>query len=123
MSINGRSHDRFRMTNKTHTDRVVYSSKHGNEDSVEFFMYAEPGQVEKWRKDKTIPLIDVLQSFQVFESNTKSPQGIVMKPSNTQLMEAFGTTNETEIATLILEKGKISHMKQSTNSKGFVHPS
>jgi ribosome maturation protein Sdo1 len=107
---------------KTKSVRVVYSSKHGNEDSEEFFMYAEPGMVEKWKKDSTIPLVDVLQSFQVFSSNTKSPQGIAQRPSKAHLEDAFGTVDQTEIATKILMNGKTSVVTESTNSKGFIHP-
>jgi ribosome maturation protein Sdo1 len=78
--------------------------------------------VEKYKKDPSIALINVLQSFQVFQSNTHSPQGIVLKPSKEHLKQAFGTTDENEIAKTILTQGRVSALKESTHSKGYIHP-
>lgn len=37
--------------------KVVYKS----DNDQEFFVFTNPGEVSKWRKDKSIPLVDVVQ--------------------------------------------------------------
>jgi ribosome maturation protein Sdo1 len=50
------------------SDKIVLHQK----DS-EFFVYAEPHKVEQWRKDKSIPLVDVVQAFNIYEGSGNKP--------------------------------------------------
>ncbi|KAI8898451.1 hypothetical protein BC833DRAFT_516283, partial [Globomyces pollinis-pini] len=73
--------------------------------------------------DKTIPIVEVVQAFQIFEVDNKSSQGIAMRPSKADLANAFGTEDEHLIVEKILMEGKIVHSKEgfsSVGSKGFM---
>lgn len=67
------------MTLGTSTEqaiKIVYKSP-----DQEFFIVANPGAAEKWRKDKTIPLIEVVQSFDVLTTVNKGNTGEAIRPS------------------------------------------
>jgi ribosome maturation protein Sdo1 len=61
-------------------------------------------------------------AFQIFESQSRSAQGIIVKPSKARLLEAFGTDDETKIATTILTEGRVEAVKESVGAKGYTHP-
>ncbi|CAG8565675.1 3626_t:CDS:2 [Ambispora gerdemannii] len=71
--------------------------------------------VMKWRKDKTIPLADVIQTFDVYEITNGGNEGIAGRPSKQRLENAFGTSNLDEVIEQILEHGTIHHVY---NGKG-----
>ncbi|KAJ3064112.1 hypothetical protein HDU98_000160, partial [Podochytrium sp. JEL0797] len=64
----------------------------------------------KWRADKSIPLVDVLESFEVFQSDTKGPTGIQHAASKSEMKNAFGSEDVTTVLQQILEKGKATDM-------------
>ncbi|CAG8624097.1 2146_t:CDS:2 [Acaulospora morrowiae] len=84
--------------------RVVYKNKEKSSD--EFVIFANPNMIEKWREDKTIPIIDVVQSFQIFEYHG-GHTGHASQPTASQLSTMFDTTDKTEIIKEILENGVI----------------
>ncbi|CAG8624384.1 6853_t:CDS:2 [Ambispora leptoticha] len=67
-------------------------------------------QVMKWRKDKTIPLADVIQTFDVYEITNGGNEGIAGRPSKQRLENTFGTSNLDEVIEQILEQGTIHHV-------------
>jgi len=76
-----------------------------------------PEQLKKWKDgDTTIPLVEVVDSFEVFHSNT-GPQGILGKASNQQMETDFGTKKAEEVVKIILEKGKLQ-VGDGINSTG-----
>jgi ribosome maturation protein Sdo1 len=81
--------------------KVIYKS-----GETEFFVIANPGMVCKWRKDKTIPLIDVVQNFDIHTTTTGSNTGEAIHPSNGMLESAFGTTNKDDIVKKIVNEGE-----------------
>ncbi|CAG8635765.1 16949_t:CDS:2 [Cetraspora pellucida] len=84
--------------------RVTFKSTDGGRE--EFFIFADPDMVLKWRKDKTIPLVDVVQFFEVYNGGK---EGIAGHPSNQKLENTFGTTNDMEIIQQILQNGTVHH--------------
>ncbi|EGF79815.1 hypothetical protein BATDEDRAFT_89467 [Batrachochytrium dendrobatidis JAM81] len=99
------------------SDRVVFEGGGGKES---FFVYVEPDMVDKWRKDKSIPLVEVVQAFTIFEVDNGGNHGIAIKPSKSSL-HAFGTEDETVIVTRILNDGRLVHGHQGpASSKGYV---
>lgn len=60
-------------------DRVRFHGK-----STKFFVLAHPGMVTKWRNDKTIPLVDVVEIFKVYE-DTAQVAGAYSEASHSQL--------------------------------------
>ncbi|KAJ3310335.1 putative aarF domain-containing protein kinase 1 [Boothiomyces sp. JEL0838] len=70
--------------------------------------------------DKSIPLVEVVQAFQIFESDNHSNQGIAMKPNKATLSNAFGTEDENKIIEKILSEGKVMHTVNNGGSKGYV---
>ncbi|KAF7725559.1 hypothetical protein EC973_009514 [Apophysomyces ossiformis] len=85
--------------------KVIYKT---NND--EYFVVANPGMVCKWRKDKTIPLIDVVQSFDVLTTASGGNTGQTVRPSKGSLESTFGTSNVDDIVRKIVEEGVEKNM-------------
>ncbi|KAI9023724.1 ribosome maturation protein [Phycomyces nitens] len=71
----------------------------------EFFVISSPGMAAKWRKDQSIPLIDVVQTFDVFTTSSGSITGEYIRPSKGTLESAFGTDNVDTIIKKIVAEG------------------
>ncbi|CEP18612.1 hypothetical protein [Parasitella parasitica] len=82
--------------------KVVYKGA----DGTEFFVIANEGMVSKWKKDKTIPLVDVVQNFDVFTSSTGSNTGEYIRPSTGILEGTFKTANNDDIVKKIISEGE-----------------
>ncbi|EGG07185.1 uncharacterized protein MELLADRAFT_86012 [Melampsora larici-populina 98AG31] len=64
---------------------------------------------KKWlgtEGDKSIPLVEIVDSFDVFHSG-QGAQGLLNRPSKQELETVFGTSNDTEVITIVLEKGRL----------------
>ncbi|KAF9226707.1 DUF1960-domain-containing protein [Gyrodon lividus] len=84
--------------------KVVY--KPDTQSTDEFIMIVNPAEYRKWKAgDSTIPLAEVVDSFEVFHS-TQGAQGYFGRPSKQQLDNTFGTSKDIEVAKILLEKGK-----------------
>jgi ribosome maturation protein Sdo1 len=55
-------------------------------------MVDSPEAVTKYRKDSTIPLVDVVNSFEVFVTNKHGAQGVMDRASKSQLENEFNTS-------------------------------
>jgi hypothetical protein len=108
--------------------KMHYKGLNTGDDYLIYIASAELAR--EWKKDKTIPLVDVLDGFFVFVShkyvapNASHPrvllnlrrqgaQGILDRASNAQLEGEFGTHKIEEVAQIILEKGQVIQNKVS----------
>ncbi|ORY85349.1 ribosome maturation protein [Leucosporidium creatinivorum] len=87
------------------TTKAVY--KPDSQSTDEFIVVVQDeSAAQRWiGGDKTIPLVSIVDSFDVFHSGQGS-QGILQRPSKQELETVFGTHNDTEIVETILTKGK-----------------
>jgi len=69
-----------------------------------FHVLAHPGMTEKWRKDRSVPLIDVVTLFSVFRGTHGADPFHAAKG---ELEGYFGSSKEEEVIKQILEKGVI----------------
>jgi len=69
--------------------------------------------VKKWKEDKSTPLVDVMNSFDIFHTNKHGAQGELNRASNALLENEFGTKNEDDVVKAILEKGDVQESKGS----------
>ena len=100
------------------TVRVFYSDKQKGHD--QFFVYAHEDMIHKWRKgthalmphniDKTIPLVDVVDSFEIFDVTNGGATGKAVRPTLSALSNTFQTSDINEIIPKILETGKIMNI-------------
>ena len=58
-------------------------------------------------QDKSIPLVDVVDSFDVFDVANGGASGKALRPTHSALSNTFGTSDVNHIITKILESGKI----------------
>ncbi|CAO1630172.1 unnamed protein product [Parajaminaea phylloscopi] len=87
-----------------------------NATDIYHVIVADGPTYDKWKGgDKTIPLTDVVDSFQVF-STTQGAQGIMGHPSKQQLENDFGTHKDVDVVTQILEKGDL---QSATHKDGY----
>ncbi|EJF62377.1 ribosome maturation protein [Dichomitus squalens] len=84
--------------------KIVY--KPSVEAHEEYIVIVNPQEYQRWKEGgMTIPLAEVVDSFDVFWSN-QGAQGILGRPSKQQLENDFGTSKDVDVVTEILNKGK-----------------
>ncbi|KAI9032175.1 ribosome maturation protein [Hyaloraphidium curvatum] len=94
-------------------EHVVYTPKQteGKEGELPLFeVITNSGMAAKWRKDKSVPLVDVVQRFDVYEHRAGGAEGVGQRPSKAVLEEFFGTSNTTDVIEFILTNGEIQPM-------------
>ncbi|KAK4054763.1 hypothetical protein OIV83_000687 [Microbotryomycetes sp. JL201] len=88
------------------TTKCVYKPDSMSTDEF-IIIVGDEDAAKKWLGgDKTIPLVEIVDSFEVFHSG-QGAQGLLARPSKQQLDAVFGTTKEDEIVQQILEKGRM----------------
>ncbi|KAF9057912.1 ribosome maturation protein [Panaeolus papilionaceus] len=84
--------------------KVIY--KPDNQSTHEYSVIVDPVEFKKWKAgDTTIPLVNVVESFQIYHS-TQGSQGLQHTPSKQQLDTDFGSHKDTEVVEIILKNGK-----------------
>lgn len=81
--------------------KVVYKI-----NDTEFLVIANAGMVSKYKADKSIPLVEVVESFDVFTIANGGNTGEAIRPAKGVLESAFNTTNEDEIVKTIIQNGE-----------------
>ncbi|KAM3066869.1 hypothetical protein ACMFMG_007014 [Clarireedia jacksonii] len=101
------------MRNSSET-KIHYKGKNEDED---FVVYVDSQQaVLDWKKDKSVPLTQVVGLFKVFVTHKHGAQGTLDEASKSQLANEFGDDKKQEdIIQLILEQGDIQ--KSSTSER------
>ncbi|GAD92954.1 conserved hypothetical protein [Paecilomyces variotii No. 5] len=83
--------------------RVFYKGK-----VDDFVIFVDDAQaLNNWRKDRTIPLAQVVSGWKIFVTHRHGAQGVLDTASNGSLESEFGTHNEDEVVKQILEKGEL----------------
>ncbi|ESK95054.1 duf1960 family protein [Moniliophthora roreri MCA 2997] len=92
--------------------KVIY--KPDSQSTDEYIIIVNPEEYNKWKDgDTTIPLADVVDSFQIFHSN-QGNQGILRHASKQQLENEFGSSKDIDVVQKMLERGKSQPGKIST---------
>jgi ribosome maturation protein Sdo1 len=76
------------------------------EHAATFFIMVDEDAYKKYQTDKSIPLAQVVDSFQVLRYE-HGRSGVVEKPSQREIEDVFGTKNDDEVVKMMLERGKI----------------
>ncbi|KAI5844010.1 ribosome maturation protein, partial [Morchella snyderi] len=85
----------------TQQTKVVYKGK--NDDFIVFI--DSIADLEKWKKDPSVPLAQVLNGWKVFCTHKQGAQGIMDEASKANLSDEFGTSVEEEVVKRILQGG------------------
>ncbi|KAL1960061.1 hypothetical protein VTO42DRAFT_233 [Malbranchea cinnamomea] len=95
--------------------KVIYR---GNSD--DFIVFVEDAAtVRQWKKDRTIPLSQVVNGYKIFITHRQGATGIHDEAGKAILQSEFGTTDEDKCISVILEKGEIqeSENKERNGSR------
>ncbi|KAK9371061.1 ribosome maturation protein [Lipomyces kononenkoae] len=88
--------------------KVFYRGK-----SHEFMVVVQsPQEYRRYKKDPSVPLVDVLNSFKVFVTRAGT-QGIIDEASRSMLENEFGTKDQNEIIQKVLRDGDFQEQKYS----------
>jgi ribosome maturation protein Sdo1 len=86
---------------------LVYTvHKSAGDHSTSFVLMVDEETYKKYKTDKSIPLAQVVDSFDILK-HVAGRSGLIEKPSKRELEDAFGTKDEDEIVKTILEKGSL----------------
>jgi len=84
----------------------------GKED--DFVVYVESSKiVADWKKNKSIPMTDVVNAFKIFVTHKHGAQGTFDTASKSTLENEFSTSNVDDVIKQILEKGDIQEAETS----------
>ncbi|KAF8427541.1 ribosome maturation protein [Tirmania nivea] len=90
------------------TTRVHYKGDHND-----FVIFAEsPEIVCRWKKDRSIPLMEVVDGFHIFTTRHQGAQGHLEEASHLALDSEFGTHNVDDVVRHILERGEVKEGKE-----------
>jgi len=67
--------------------------------------------VEKWRKDSSTPLVDVVDSYDIFVTHKHGAQGVLDRASHSQIENEFGSTKAEDAIEKILREGQVQQTK------------
>ncbi|KAJ9616284.1 hypothetical protein H2200_000001 [Cladophialophora chaetospira] len=83
----------------------------------DFIVFVESAEdVAKWKKDSSIPLAQVVNSFKIMVTHKQGAQGQLDEASNASLENEFGTKNEDEVIKKILTDGQAQTSEASERS-------
>ncbi|ORX90711.1 DUF1960-domain-containing protein [Basidiobolus meristosporus CBS 931.73] len=85
------------------SQQIVFTDK--EKSDLEFIVYINPDVYSKWKSDKSIPITEVVQSFNVYTTRGGGNTGVAETPSNQELDNVFGTSNDTAVVEHILKHG------------------
>lgn len=105
-------------------EKVIYIP-HGrvNEHPLTMVLMVDGEAFGKYKKDHSIPLAEVVDSFDVFKYENPGTAGLLNKPSYQELTDVFGTTDEYKIVEYMLENGTLSGHVRSSWETDFSLPS
>ncbi|KAK5945736.1 hypothetical protein PMZ80_002944 [Knufia obscura] len=86
------------------------------EDFIVFVESAE--DLKNWKGDRSIPLAQVVDSFQVFVTHKHGAQGTLDTASKATLENEFGTKKEEDAIIKILEKGDVQNAENQGTHNG-----
>ncbi|OBT67598.1 hypothetical protein VE03_03761 [Pseudogymnoascus sp. 23342-1-I1] len=93
----------------------LQSKVHFKGNTDDFLVFVEdPALLKKWRDDKTIALVEVVDAFKIFTTGKQGAQGELNTASKSQLENEFGTSKEDEVIKKILQEGSL----QETEAAG-----
>ncbi len=75
--------------------------------------------IQKYNKDSSTPLIDVVEAFTVFTVRTGGASGILDEASDLQLENEFGTKDTDSIIEKIIKNGDIKGVNKSLDKKHY----
>merc|ERR1711907_73962 len=95
--------------------KVTFKKDNGPSNANdEVFILAKEDEINKWQNDRTIPLVNVVESFEIWH-NTGSNE----KVSSDKLQEIFDTDDIDSAIQMILTQGKL-HGKPFGEKQGFI---
>ncbi|KJE88987.1 hypothetical protein CAOG_00551 [Capsaspora owczarzaki ATCC 30864] len=98
--------------------RVAFQS-HEKTGKDNYFVFVESSDaVNKWRKDKSVALVDVVMKHSVFV-HRGDVKGEASTPTKADLETVFGSSNETAAIEFILTNGKFEGGHESKHASGF----
>ncbi|KAK2737089.1 hypothetical protein FQN55_001301 [Onygenales sp. PD_40] len=83
--------------------KVFYRGE--NDDFIVFV--DDVATLKSWKKDRSIPLAEVVSGYKIFITHRQGAQGIHDGASKAMLHNEFGTNREDECIEKILERGDI----------------
>ncbi|KAK9246213.1 ribosome maturation protein [Lipomyces tetrasporus] len=75
-----------------------------------------PEEYRRYKKDPSIPLVDVVDSFKVFVTRKSGTQGIIDEASRAMLENEFGTRKPDQAIEKILRDGEFQEQKYTYKS-------
>ncbi|KAI9788523.1 MAG: hypothetical protein M1816_006863 [Peltula sp. TS41687] len=87
---------------------VAHTKVHYQGKEEDFIIFVDtPELVYEWRKDKSIPLAQVVSGWKIFITHKHGAQGVLDAAPNSTLENEFGTHKEEDVVKQILEKGAV----------------
>ena len=63
--------------------------------------------LKKYKQDPSVPLAEVVNSFEVLKYDNAGKSGTMSKPSKQEIEDVFGTSRDDEVVKFMLEHGQL----------------
>ncbi|MBW0496713.1 hypothetical protein O181_036428 [Austropuccinia psidii MF-1] len=94
------------MTKNVNLAKVIFKPNPNSTDEF-ICIISDRAAYENWfQGDKSIPLVEIVDSFDVFHTG-QGAQGLLQRPSKQELETVFETSNDVDVVTKVLEKGRL----------------
>lgn len=92
-------------------EQLVYTPtdlQTSQDNAPTFVVMVDDQMIKEYRKDKSIPLANVVESFEVFKyADGHGRSGKLMRPSKREIEDTFNTSNEDEVIEYIIANGEL----------------
>jgi len=79
----------------------------GDEHPHTFVLMVDSEMLEKQKKDPSIPIAEVVDSFDILKYEIPGKSGRLVRPSKRELEDVFKTKNEDDIVAFMLSNGEL----------------
>jgi len=107
-------------------------------ETPEFIIRISPEDFEQWKKSKSFhiilsllgklislshlepnetPIVEVVDCYEVFVSRARGHTGTLERPSNKELMDAFGSVKFEDIFNFMAEHGTLQHAESNVSKR------
>ncbi|KXN72291.1 FYSH domain-containing protein [Conidiobolus coronatus NRRL 28638] len=88
--------------------KETYQAVYKSDESKDLFVYVEDTELlNKWKHDSTIPLAQVVQAFEIYETENGSHTGKATAASKSTISNALGTDDLDKAIKKIITEGEL----------------
>ena len=90
-------------------EQLAYTPEHtltSDEKPHTYVIFVDEDMYEKYQRDSSVPMVNVVDSFDVFKYELPGRSGKLVHPSRREVEDDFGLKNMDDVVAFMLKNGK-----------------